>query len=139
MAGTRIETGPADATCVPGVWAAGNLTDPQAQVITSAAAGLAAGRRDQPRPHHGRGLGGYPRWPDGIVIEDVPGAGYVTCAGFTPMPPDALLAYAASANLSTSTASSPLQSSGPSPVRSQRSQWRPESRKLLAQSSSSAW
>ena len=38
----------------------------------------------------------------------------------------------------TSTASSALHSSGPSPVRSQRSQWRPESRKLLAQSSSSA-
>ena len=40
---------------------------------------------------------------------------------------------------STSTASSPLHHSGPSPVCSQRSQCRPESRKLLAQSSSSAW
>jgi hypothetical protein len=30
-------------TAAPGVWAAGNVTDPQAQVVTSAAAGLAAG------------------------------------------------------------------------------------------------
>ena len=43
LAGTRIETGPAGTTAVPGVWAAGNLTDLQAQVITAAAAGLAAG------------------------------------------------------------------------------------------------
>ena len=43
LAGTRIETGPAGTTAVPGVWAAGNLTDLQAQVVTAAAAGLAAG------------------------------------------------------------------------------------------------
>jgi thioredoxin reductase len=41
--GTRIEADPSGATAVPGVWVAGNLTDPQAQVVTSAAAGLAAG------------------------------------------------------------------------------------------------
>jgi thioredoxin reductase len=40
--GTRIEADPAGATSVPGVWVAGNLTDPQAQVITAAAAGLTA-------------------------------------------------------------------------------------------------
>jgi thioredoxin reductase len=43
LVGTRIETDPRGATAVPGVWAAGNLTDPQAQVITAAAAGLTAG------------------------------------------------------------------------------------------------
>jgi hypothetical protein len=31
------------ATAIPGVWVAGNLADPQAQVVASAAAGLAAG------------------------------------------------------------------------------------------------
>jgi len=36
-------TGAAGVTAVPGVWAAGNLTDPMAQVITAAAAGAAAG------------------------------------------------------------------------------------------------
>lgn len=41
--GTRIEADPAGATSVPGVWVAGNLADVQAQVITSAASGLAAG------------------------------------------------------------------------------------------------
>jgi thioredoxin reductase len=41
--GTRIEAEPTGATGVPGVWVAGNLADIQAQVITSAAAGLAAG------------------------------------------------------------------------------------------------
>ncbi|MQY02664.1 methyltransferase domain-containing protein [Actinomadura macrotermitis] len=41
--GEAVPTGPAGATAVPGVWAAGNVTDPFAQVITAAAAGLAAG------------------------------------------------------------------------------------------------
>jgi thioredoxin reductase len=41
--GTRIEGDPTGATSVPGVWVAGNLADVQAQVITSAAAGLTAG------------------------------------------------------------------------------------------------
>ena len=41
--GTHIEADPTGATAVPGVWAAGNLAAVQAQVITSAAAGLAAG------------------------------------------------------------------------------------------------
>jgi thioredoxin reductase len=43
VVGTRVETDPTGATAVPGVWAAGNLADIQAQVITSAAAGLTAG------------------------------------------------------------------------------------------------
>ena len=41
--GTRIEADRTGATAVPGVWVAGNLTDPQAQVISAAAAGLTAG------------------------------------------------------------------------------------------------
>ena len=41
--GTRIEADRTGATAVPGVWVAGNLTDTQAQVIASAAAGLTAG------------------------------------------------------------------------------------------------
>jgi len=40
---TRIEADHTGATSVPGVYVAGNVTDPQAQVITSAAAGLMAG------------------------------------------------------------------------------------------------
>jgi thioredoxin reductase len=41
--GTHIEADPTGATAVPGVWVAGNLANPQAQVIAAAAAGLAAG------------------------------------------------------------------------------------------------
>lgn len=41
--GTYIESDPTGATVVPGVWVAGNLASIQAQVITSAAAGLTAG------------------------------------------------------------------------------------------------
>jgi thioredoxin reductase len=42
--GTRIPTeDPTGRTAVPGVWVAGNVTDPMAQVITSAGAGLTAG------------------------------------------------------------------------------------------------
>jgi thioredoxin reductase len=41
--GTRIEADRTGATTVPGVWVAGNLTDPQAQVMGAAAAGLMAG------------------------------------------------------------------------------------------------
>lgn len=40
--GTQIEADPSGATSVPGVWVAGNLAAIQAQVITSAAAGLTA-------------------------------------------------------------------------------------------------
>ena len=43
MVGTRIEADPSGATTAPGVYVAGNVTDLQAQVITSAAAGLMAG------------------------------------------------------------------------------------------------
>jgi len=43
VAGTRIEADHTGATAVPGVWVAGNIADIQAQVITSAAAGLTAG------------------------------------------------------------------------------------------------
>jgi len=41
--GTYIDADPTGATAVPGVWVAGNLANVQAQVITAAAAGLAAG------------------------------------------------------------------------------------------------
>ena len=41
--GTRIEADRTGATAVPGVWVAGNRTDPQAQVVSAAAAGLMAG------------------------------------------------------------------------------------------------
>jgi len=40
---TRIAADPSGATSVPGLYVAGNVADPQAQVITSAAAGLMAG------------------------------------------------------------------------------------------------
>lgn len=40
--GTRIEADATGATAEPGVWVAGNVTDLQAQVVTSAAQGLAA-------------------------------------------------------------------------------------------------
>jgi thioredoxin reductase len=41
--GSTVPVGPGGATAVPGVWAAGNVAEVQAQVIGSAAAGLAAG------------------------------------------------------------------------------------------------
>jgi thioredoxin reductase len=41
--GSYLAAGPTGATAVPGVYAAGNVTDPRAQVIGSAAAGLLAG------------------------------------------------------------------------------------------------
>ena len=40
---TRIAADPTGATSAPGIYVAGNVADPQAQVITSAAAGLMAG------------------------------------------------------------------------------------------------
>jgi thioredoxin reductase (NADPH) len=40
--GTAVPADASGATEVPGVWVAGNVADPRAQVITSAAAGLAA-------------------------------------------------------------------------------------------------
>ncbi|MFD6992323.1 NAD(P)/FAD-dependent oxidoreductase [Streptomyces sp. NPDC059943] len=43
VVGTHLSTDPAGATSVPGVWAAGNVVDPTANVIGSAAAGLRAG------------------------------------------------------------------------------------------------
>jgi thioredoxin reductase (NADPH) len=43
VVGTAIESDATGATEVPGVWVAGNVTDPMIQVIASAAAGLAAG------------------------------------------------------------------------------------------------
>jgi thioredoxin reductase len=42
LVATRIETGPHGATAVPGLWVAGNAADPTAQVVSAAAAGLAA-------------------------------------------------------------------------------------------------
>jgi thioredoxin reductase len=42
--GTQVPVeDPSGRTSVPGVWVAGNVADPMAQVVTSAAAGLAAG------------------------------------------------------------------------------------------------
>jgi thioredoxin reductase len=43
VSGTQVDADPTGATSVPGVWVAGNLANIQAQVITSAAAGLMAG------------------------------------------------------------------------------------------------
>ncbi|SEG89331.1 thioredoxin reductase (NADPH) [Actinacidiphila yanglinensis] len=43
VVGTRIDADPAGATAVPGVWVAGNVNDPMAQVIGAAAAGVKAG------------------------------------------------------------------------------------------------
>jgi thioredoxin reductase len=43
VVGSALPVGPGGATAVPGVWAAGNVTEVQAQVIGSAAAGVAAG------------------------------------------------------------------------------------------------
>ena len=40
--GTRIEADPSGATAVPGVWVAGNVTDPVANVVAAAAAGAGA-------------------------------------------------------------------------------------------------
>ena len=40
---TRIAADPSGATSVPGIYVAGNVADPKAQVITSAAAGMMAG------------------------------------------------------------------------------------------------
>jgi len=64
VAGTRIEADATGATAVPGVWVAGNLADPQAQVVTSAAAGLAAGAAinlDLATEDAGRAAGSYLR------------------------------------------------------------------------------
>ena len=41
--GTAVQADPAGKTAVPGVWVAGNVTAPTAQVIAAAAAGLTAG------------------------------------------------------------------------------------------------
>ncbi|MDX6263640.1 MAG: hypothetical protein QOH84_5328 [Kribbellaceae bacterium] len=43
VVGKAIDSDPIGATEVPGVWVAGNVTDPMGQVITSAAAGMTAG------------------------------------------------------------------------------------------------
>ena len=43
--GDSIPSGPAGATEIPGVWVAGNVTDPMIQVVGAAAAGLMAGAR----------------------------------------------------------------------------------------------
>lgn len=43
LLGTRVDADPTGATSVPGVWVAGNVADIQAQVVSSAAAGLTAG------------------------------------------------------------------------------------------------
>jgi thioredoxin reductase len=43
VTGTQIQADPSGATAVPGAWVAGNVASIQAQVISSAAAGLTAG------------------------------------------------------------------------------------------------
>src|SRR5262249_58657191 len=66
LIGTRIEADARGATAGPGVWGAGDLSDPQAQVVTSAAAGLAAGAAinfDLVTEAAGRAVGSYPRSP----------------------------------------------------------------------------
>jgi thioredoxin reductase (NADPH) len=40
---TKIEAGPAGATAAAGVWVAGNVAEPMAQLMSAAAAGLMAG------------------------------------------------------------------------------------------------
>jgi thioredoxin reductase len=64
--GTQIEADPSGATSVPGVWVAGNLANIQAQVITSAAAGLTAGaaiNADLAAEAAKRAAGAAPRTP----------------------------------------------------------------------------
>jgi thioredoxin reductase len=64
--GTQIEADPSGATSVPGVWVAGNLANIQAQVITSAAAGLTAGaaiNADLAAEDAKRAVGATPRTP----------------------------------------------------------------------------
>ena len=64
--GTQIEADPSGATSVPGVWVAGNLAHIQAQVITSAAAGLTAGaaiNADLATEDAKRAVGETPRTP----------------------------------------------------------------------------
>jgi len=41
--GTHVPADPRGQTAVPGVWAAGNVTDPMAQVVVAAAQGMMAG------------------------------------------------------------------------------------------------
>jgi len=41
--GDYIDSDATGLTLIPGVWVAGNVTDPKAQVISSAAAGVTAG------------------------------------------------------------------------------------------------
>ncbi|MEY9876410.1 thioredoxin reductase/SAM-dependent methyltransferase [Streptacidiphilus sp. MAP12-33] len=43
VVGSRVPSDPTGATDVPGVWVAGNVADPAAQVVVAAAAGLRAG------------------------------------------------------------------------------------------------
>jgi thioredoxin reductase len=64
--GTQIEADPSGATSVPGVWVAGNLANIQAQVITSATAGLTAGaaiNADLATEDAKRAVGETPRTP----------------------------------------------------------------------------
>ena len=64
--GTQIEADPSGATSVPGVWVAGNLANIQAQVVTSAAAGLTAGaaiNADLATEDAKRAVGETPRTP----------------------------------------------------------------------------
>jgi thioredoxin reductase (NADPH) len=42
VAGSYVPADPSGATAVPGIWVAGNVTNPMAQVIVAAGAGLSA-------------------------------------------------------------------------------------------------
>lgn len=83
-----------------------------------------------PAPSHARDV------TADVAATKPPIEAHATSRGFTPTPPLASLSYAARATRRTSTASSIPHQSGPSPPRNQCSQWRPDSRKLLPQSSS---
>jgi thioredoxin reductase len=59
--GTHLATDSTGQTAVPGVWAAGNVVEPMAQVMAAAAGGLSAGANDQCRPgRRGGALGRRP-------------------------------------------------------------------------------
>ncbi|TDK25615.1 NAD(P)/FAD-dependent oxidoreductase [Arthrobacter crusticola] len=85
--GYSAEVDPQGRTSVPGVWAAGNVADPVAQVMASSAAGLMAGAAingdliaeeakaavERRRAARGPGLGGAPAGSDNGITTGTPG------------------------------------------------------------------
>jgi NADPH-dependent 2,4-dienoyl-CoA reductase/sulfur reductase-like enzyme len=59
-------------TSVPGVWAAGNIADPRAQVITAAGAGAGGGHRHQRRRGRRRRAQRRPRPRPGFAVTAIP-------------------------------------------------------------------